>query len=80
MATRAVETYACRDDDVDSLEGTTHWERSLVRGDWAVRTVTFTRLTSDAETFRLHATLDAYEGETRVFCRSWDLRLPRRLV
>ncbi|MEQ6890102.1 CocE/NonD family hydrolase [Halomonas sp. CS7] len=80
VATRAVETYACRDDDVDSLEGTTHWERSLARGDWAVRTVTRTRLTSDAETFRLHATLDAYEGETRVFCRSWDLRLPRSLV
>jgi len=80
VATRAVETYSSRDDDVDTLEGTTHWERSLSRGDWAVRTVTRTRLTSDAETFRLHATLDAFEGETRVFCRSWDLCLPRSLV
>ncbi|MEQ6917152.1 CocE/NonD family hydrolase [Halomonas aquatica] len=80
VATRTVETYRSRNDDFDSLEGTTRWERSLTRGDWAVRAVTFTRLTSDAETFRLHATLDAYEGETRVYCRSWDLCLPRRLV
>ncbi|MFO7648766.1 CocE/NonD family hydrolase C-terminal non-catalytic domain-containing protein [Halomonas campaniensis] len=80
VATRAVETYRSRDDDFDSIQGRTLWERSLKRGDWEVRTVTRTVLTSTAGEFRLHATLDAYEGERRVHCRSWDLAIPRRLV
>jgi len=45
-----------------------------------VSTVTRTVLTSTAVAFELHATLDAYEGERRVHCRSWDLTIPRRLV
>ncbi len=80
VATRAVETYQSRDDDFDSLKATTLWERSLKRGDWEVSTVTRTVLTSTAVAFELHATLDAYEGERRVHCRSWDLTIPRRLV
>ncbi|MGM0984715.1 MAG: CocE/NonD family hydrolase [Pseudomonadota bacterium] len=80
VATRAVETYQSQDDDFDSLKATTLWERSLKRGDWEVSTVTRTVLTSTAVAFELHATLDAYEGERRVHCRSWDLTIPRRLV
>ncbi|MDI5921942.1 CocE/NonD family hydrolase [Halomonas sp. LR5S13] len=80
VATCAVETYRSRDDDFASLEGTTLWERSLKRGDWEVLTVTRTVLTSTAGEFRLHATLDAYEGEQRVYSRNWDVAIPRRLV
>ncbi|MBB3189327.1 CocE/NonD family hydrolase [Halomonas cerina] len=76
----AVERYRSRNDDFDSIEGETRWDRSLVRGDWAVSTVTRTVLTSDAKTFHLHATLDAYEGERRVYSRNWDLSLPRKLL
>ncbi|TFH85120.1 CocE/NonD family hydrolase [Billgrantia azerbaijanica] len=80
VQTRAVETYRSRGDDFASLEGATRWERSLKRGDWEISTLTRTVLTSDADAFHLHATLDAYEGERRVYCRSWDLTLPRRLL
>jgi len=80
VRTRAVETYRSRSDDFTSLEGTTRWERSLKRGDWEIATLTRTVLTSDADAFHLHATLDAYEGERRIYCRSWDLSLPRRLL
>ncbi len=80
VSTCAVETYRSRDNDFDSLEGTTLWERSLKRDDWEVHTVTRTVLTSSAAAFQLHATLDAYEGERRVYSRNWDLTIPRRLV
>ncbi|MCG6657819.1 CocE/NonD family hydrolase [Halomonas campisalis] len=80
VQTRAVERYVSRADDFASIKGETRWERSLKRGDWEVSTVTRTVLTSSAEVFLLHATLDAYEGERRVFCRCWDLTIPRRLV
>ncbi|TDO16559.1 MULTISPECIES: CocE/NonD family hydrolase [Halomonas] len=76
----AVERYRSRDDDFDSLEGETRWDRSLARGDWKVHTVTRTVLTSDAQSFHLHATLDAYEDERRVYSRNWDIAIPRRLV
>ncbi|XKE44094.1 CocE/NonD family hydrolase [Halomonas organivorans] len=77
---RSVETYRSRDDDFDSVQGTTLWERSLKRDAWEVATVTRTVLTSDPAYFYLHATLDAYEGERRVFCHSWDRQIPRRLL
>jgi hypothetical protein len=37
-------------------------------------------LTCDEQVFRVRAELDAWEGATRVFCRSWDRRIPRDLV
>jgi len=80
VATRAVETYRSRDNDFDSLTGTTLWERALKRGEWEVRTITRTVLTSTPATFKLHATLDAYEGEQRVYSRNWNVTIPRRLV
>jgi len=54
--------------------------RRFVRGDWDVRTRTRTVLTCTAEDFRIRATLDAYEGETRVAARSFDRVIPRRLL
>ncbi|MBS9403965.1 CocE/NonD family hydrolase [Halomonas sp. TRM85114] len=80
VGTRAVEYYRSRDDDFESIEGETLWERSLTRGDWNVSTVTRTVLSSNAEEFLVHATLDAYEGKQRVFCRCWNVTIPRRLV
>jgi hypothetical protein len=34
-------------------------------------------LTGDAGHFRLHTTLDAYDGDARVFSRSWSQRIAR---
>ena len=50
------------------------------RGDWLVRTTTRTRLTSNETCFHLRADLDAYEGTSRVYSRSWHTVIPRRLV
>ncbi|MFE8069448.1 CocE/NonD family hydrolase [Marinobacteraceae bacterium S3BR75-40.1] len=78
VQTRAVEWYSSQGDEFDSIRGETLWERSLRRDDWHIQTTTRTILTSDAQWFYIHATLDAYEGERRVFCRTWNHRVSRK--
>ena len=77
IETRAEETYSARADDYESLRGETRWMRRFKRGDWEVRTIATTVLTSDRHSFRIQAQLDAYEGDTRVHSRSWDERIER---
>jgi hypothetical protein len=42
-----------------------------------VETITRTVLTSTEDHFRLHAELDAFEGDERVFSRNWLYEIPR---
>lgn len=62
---------------------TTHRvERSttLARGDWRVRVDIVSVMTSDGGHFHLTTTLDAYEGDVRVFSRYSVFKTPRDLV
>ncbi|MGK7295346.1 MAG: hypothetical protein ACNS61_05855, partial [Candidatus Wenzhouxiangella sp. M2_3B_020] len=68
------------DADFTSLRGTTATERAFRRGDWSARTLTSTVLTSDAENFYIHARLDAFEGERRIYSENWDEVVPRDCV
>jgi len=76
----AREWYTSRGNNFQSLRGEVRWTHSLERGDWRVRTETRTVLACDATHFHVHATLDAFEGEHRVFERSWQHSTPRRCV
>ncbi|MEX2524506.1 MAG: CocE/NonD family hydrolase [Gammaproteobacteria bacterium] len=76
----SIEWYSSVADNFDSIRGETLWERGYKRNDWQVKTVTRTILTSDRYNFYIHANLDAYEGERRVFSRIWDYVVPRELV
>jgi len=78
--TKGTERYISRGNDFDSVRGETTWERSLARDGWSIHTRTHTVLTSTPDIFRIHASLDAYEDEHRVFCRSWNLSIERDLV
>jgi len=69
--------YAIAGDDPASASAWTRFEMGRRRGDWRIRTETRTRLTCTTTEFRLQAMLDAWEGDTRVFTRNWDLRFPR---
>jgi putative CocE/NonD family hydrolase len=80
IAAKVVENYAFTDDHYASLCGETRWVRWFKRGEWEVRTVARTLLTSDTTHFHLRAELDAWEGESRIFSRSWDEHIPRDLV
>lgn len=73
----ADERYTHVGNDVESARGEVEWVMSFARGDWEVKTVTRTVLTCTSTDFALHAQLDAYEGEQRVFSRNWQCTIPR---
>jgi hypothetical protein len=52
---------------------------SIGRGDWQARVETTSVMSSDVENYRITQTLDAYEGNTRIFARNWVLESPRDL-
>ena len=52
----------------------------LSRDEWQTRIETSSRMTSDQEYFHLTNILDAYEGTTRVFTKSWTRKIRRELV
>lgn len=77
---RMTETYRYRNNDINSVKGETRTENSFSRGDLQLKTVTRTMLTSTSTHFHLSADLDAYKGDRRVFSKSWDEAIPRKLV
>ena len=77
---RAFEWYSSRGDDFLSPRGETRFVRGLKRDDWAIRTETRTFLTSTSGEFHISADLDAHENGERVFCRTWNVSLPRDFV
>ncbi len=80
IAARVTERYQYAYGNYDSVSGWTEWQRSFKRGDWEVHTLTRTLMTSDADNFRIRATLDAWEGDTRIYAQTWDETIPRDLV
>ena len=74
------ERYSYRNNNYDTVRGEVESVRGLKRGDWDVRSITRTVLTSTRTHFRIRATLDAYEADTRVFSTSWDEMLPRDML
>jgi hypothetical protein len=62
-----------------SAQAQCEWLIAFQRGNWRTRIETNSVLTSDATTFRVTNTLDAYEGETRVFSKTWTFTAPRDL-
>src|SRR5579884_4151001 len=50
---------------------------SLERGDWRVRTEVASSLAADCTRFRVETRLAAYEGDERVFARTYDSEIPR---
>ncbi|APU16680.1 MULTISPECIES: CocE/NonD family hydrolase [Actinoalloteichus] len=77
---RAFERYGWIADDFSSVRGETEWVMEFSRGDWRVKIVTRTILTCTPDDFLLHARLDGYEGDERVFSRNWQHVVPRDLV
>jgi len=69
--------YRILPDDPLSAEAKVRHVLTMGRGTWHTRTATATYLTATPDEFLLSATLDAYEGDHRVFTRTWSERIPR---
>jgi len=74
------EWYSFSEEDVHSAKGETYTYREIARDDWNVSVITRTVLTSDADSFQVHAQLDGYEGEKRVYSHNWEYDIPRDFV
>jgi len=71
------EKYSYQSYNYDTLRGEVISRRSFKRGDWSTFTITRTVLTSTKTHFVIRASLDAYEGDVRVFSKSWNERIKR---
>ena len=74
------ERFSYHNNRYDTLRAEVVHERTFRRDDWHVLTVTRTVLSSTRTHFLIRATLDAYEGDARVFAKTWDEAIPRALV
>ena len=73
----AEEHYRIREGDPVATTADTSATWRLSRGDWRIRTETRTRVGCTATSFEITATLEAFEGETRVANRAWTRSIPR---
>ena len=80
VAETAIDTYGIVEGDPLSASVRCEWSIGLARGDWSTRVETTSVMTSDADSFLLTDTLAAYEGEQRIFSKSWSIAIPRDLV
>ncbi len=74
------ETYRIRPDDPLSARQECHWTEERSRGDWKVRTETYSAMTASKSHWHVTGRLEAYEGDALVFRRDWDRRIRRKLV
>ena len=74
------EMYFYKNNNYDTLRGEVTSRRGFKRDDWEAVTITRTILTSTRTHFRIRATLDAYEEDTRVFSKTWDESIPRDML
>jgi hypothetical protein len=73
-------TYVIHPDDPLSARCEMQSRAHYARGDWRVRIDSRVEMGVTKETFRIHAMVDAFEGNARVFTRNWSQELPRDLV
>lgn len=74
------ERWEIHPDDPLSAMATHQWEQRLSRGDWAVRTLAWARMTATATHLRHEARLTAWENGTQIFDRKFEEEVPRRFV
>jgi len=72
--------YTTHEDDPLRTRATAEVTFKFSRGEWRPEIRTRAQLTGDATTFTLQSDLDVYDGDQRVFARSWTQRIARDLV
>jgi predicted nucleic acid-binding protein len=73
-------TYRIIEGDPLSASVTCEWMVRTGRGDWQTRVETTSTMTADATHFRVTNVLDAFEGNARVFSKTWHFTVPRDLA
>ena len=74
------ESYSILPGDPLSARQECHWSEERSRGDWKLRTETYSAMTATKTHWHVTGRLEAYEGERKILTREWDQRIKRRLV
>jgi predicted acyl esterase len=69
--------FSMHPDDPLSAEQEINLATTMGRPGWRVRTESQTRISCTADAFVLQARLEAWEGDDKVFERTWDRQIPR---
>lgn len=80
MFGKSEERFTIFEDDPLSANIESIQELGLQRNNWDIRIETYSAMSADAEQFFVINKLDAFEGKTRVFTKTWNTTIPRRLV
>jgi len=77
----STETFEICDDDPNSNKASVHWSTRCNRPQMSVgtRTETNSSLASTPTEFLFRASLEAFEGEERIYVKQWEERFPRDL-
>jgi hypothetical protein len=73
----AVDRFTLTEGDPASALVECERTEEIGRGEWRTRVVTYSRMSGDAEAFSVSNSLTAYEGDERVFHRTWNAVIPR---
>jgi hypothetical protein len=74
------ETFTIVDGDPLSAVVRVEGRVAVGRGGWQTRVEIDTTMTSDAERFHVSSTVEAWDGDERVFSRTRPFSVPRDLV
>ena len=80
MEDRVFERYSFSTADFSSVRGEVRSKRGFKRDYWNVYTTTRTVLSSNETHFLVHAELDAYEDDLKVYSQTWNRKIPREKV
>ena len=75
--TRGLLRFSVHPDDPGSAEQDIALTTTMGRPGWRVRTEVHTRIACTADAFIVKASLQAFEGDDKVFSRSWDESIAR---
>ena len=75
--TRSHRIFAIKPDDPLSASAAISGRQEFRRDGFCIRILTDTKMTAAKDHFEITATLDAFEGETRVVSKEWLCRIPR---
>ena len=74
------EDYSILPHDPLSARQSCHWSMETSRGDWKVRTETYSSMTASKTHWHITGRLEAYEDEQLVFSKDWDKKIKRKLL
>ena len=78
ISSKAREEWSIHPDEPLSAYGKTHWTEERSRGEWSIKTETYSKMTSDNNYFYLEAKIEAYENDEIIYKRDMKKKIKRK--